>query len=115
MLGKKLIAIMAAGIIGMAVYGGSGSAFAHGGHEHGATDQAAAKGGNELCPVTGEKVDAKTTYTYNYRGKVYHFCCADCLVEFKKDPEKYLGKTKSGTTTDTAGPMGHDHGHHGQE
>jgi YHS domain-containing protein len=34
-----------------------------------------------------DDVDPKVTYVY--KGKVYGFCCKDCIDEFKKNPEKY--------------------------
>jgi len=49
---------------------------------------------NKVCPVMGEKIDERTKVTYEYKGKVYNFCCAYCLGEFKKDPEKYIEKVK---------------------
>ena len=48
--------------------------------------------GNKICPVMGEKIDEKTKVTYEYKGKIYNLCCAACLDEFKKNPEKYLKK-----------------------
>lgn len=48
--------------------------------------------GNNICPVSGEKIDEKAKATYEYKGKVYSFCCAGCIEEFKKDPEKYIKK-----------------------
>ncbi|HLO27300.1 MAG TPA: YHS domain-containing protein [Geobacteraceae bacterium] len=110
MFRKKLIVVMTAAIVGMAMYGGTGSAaFAHEGHDHGGvSDQAeSAVKKDELCPVSGEKSDAKVNIAYEYKGKVYHFCCASCVADFKKDPEKYIGKMKG----DAAEEKGHDHGH----
>lgn len=52
--------------------------------------------GNTVCPVTGEKIDAKTKATYEYQGKIYNFCCPMCIDEFKKDPDKYTKKIKEG-------------------
>ena len=52
--------------------------------------------GNTICPVTGEKIDAKTKATYEYQGKIYNFCCPMCIDEFKKDPGKYIKKIKEG-------------------
>jgi YHS domain-containing protein len=98
MFRKKLMAVLAAGVIGMAICG-SGSALAHEEHEAG---QATKKG--ELCPVTGEKADTKGV-SYEYKGKVYHFCCASCAVDFRKDPEKYIRKMKD----DAAKAKEHDH------
>ena len=42
------------------------------------------------CPVMGEKID--TTLYYDYNGKKIYVCCAGCIGEVKKDPEKYLKK-----------------------
>ena len=97
MIRKKLVAAMAAAVTGMTM----GTAFAHEGHDHGGiTDEtvsAAAPEKGETCPVSGEKVDAKGSIAYEYRGKVYRFCCASCLADFKKDPEKYLTRMGDGT------------------
>lgn len=48
--------------------------------------------GNKICPVSGEKIDEKTKAAYEYKGKIYNFCCPACIDEFKKDPEKYIKK-----------------------
>jgi YHS domain-containing protein len=118
MFRKKLIVLMAVAVIGMAMHGGSGSAFAHEGHDHEeASDQAGSAGTAdkvELCPVSGEKVDAKEGIAYEYKGKVYHFCCASCFADFKKDPEKYIRKMKEQPAKNAPEPAeheGHDHGH----
>ncbi len=50
--------------------------------------------GNKICPVTGEKINKKTEVTYEYKGRVYSFCCLACVPEFKKNPEKYIEKMK---------------------
>jgi len=52
----------------------------------------AVNAGNKICPVTGDKVDGKTTY--EYQGKIYNFCCPACIDEFKKDPGKYIKKVE---------------------
>lgn len=52
--------------------------------------------GNTICPVTGEKIDAKTKVTYEYQGKIYNFCCPMCTDKFKKDPDKYIKKIEEG-------------------
>ena len=64
--------------------------------------------GNEFCPVSGEKIDEKTKVTYEYNGKIYSFCCQDCVEEFKKDPEKYIEKLEK----EKAGPNGQDKSTH---
>ncbi|HEY6906384.1 MAG TPA: YHS domain-containing protein, partial [Ignavibacteriaceae bacterium] len=48
---------------------------------------------NTVCPVSGEEIDSKITYTYN--GKTYGLCCNKCLKKFKADPEKYISRMKS--------------------
>lgn len=60
------------------------------------TTSATAKGavnvGNKICPVSGDKINEKMKATYEYKGKIYNFCCASCIEEFKKDPGKYIQK-----------------------
>jgi YHS domain-containing protein len=94
MIRNKIIAVMTAAVIGMAMYGGSSAVFAHDGHDH---DEATGQAGStetankvELCPVSGEKIEQQGQYAYEYKGKVYNFCCSNCLEEFKKNPEKYI-------------------------
>jgi YHS domain-containing protein len=48
--------------------------------------------GNKICPVMGGKIDDKHAITYEYEGKIYNFCCPECIEEFKKDPQKYIHK-----------------------
>jgi YHS domain-containing protein len=50
--------------------------------------------GNKICPVTGEKIEEQFKATYEYEGKIYNFCCAGCIEEFKKDPQKYIKKVE---------------------
>ena len=48
---------------------------------------------NQYCPINkDDKVDPKVTTVY--KGKVIGFCCADCIDEFKKDPDKYMATLK---------------------
>ena len=48
---------------------------------------------NKMCAIQHEeKIDPKVTYVYD--GKTIGFCCADCIPEFKKDPEKYVKELK---------------------
>lgn len=42
------------------------------------------------CPVMGTKLN-KDMYT-DYKGRRVYFCCAACVVTFKKEPAKYLSK-----------------------
>lgn len=46
---------------------------------------------NTLCPVAGEKVDAKAK-TVVVRGQEYRICCAGCDKKLAADPDKYLNK-----------------------
>jgi len=43
---------------------------------------------NTHCMVMSDDEVGKAVLEYN--GKIYHFCCPDCLESFKKDPEKYI-------------------------
>jgi len=45
---------------------------------------------SQMCMVTGEKIDPKTAVKLEYKGNTYWFCCADCISQFKKDPDKYI-------------------------
>ncbi len=70
---------------------------AHQRHEEKAKDA-----GNKICPVSGKRIDAETKANYEYKGKIYNFCCSTCIEEFKNDPEKYIKNlerrdTKEGT------------------
>ena len=47
--------------------------------------------GNKECPVTGEAVDKNITAVKD--GKLYYFCCNDCVKKFSKDDFK-TGKTE---------------------
>ncbi len=74
-------------------------AFAAEGHEHKGSmagsemekPSPAIEVGNEVCPISGEKVGAMgSVVQYEYKGKIYNFCCDGCVETFKKDPEQYL-------------------------
>jgi YHS domain-containing protein len=59
-----------------------------------ADSQPATKPANKFCPVERDnEVDPKVK-TIVYKGKTIGFCCADCINEFNKDPEKYVAKMK---------------------
>jgi YHS domain-containing protein len=49
---------------------------------------------NKFCAVQGpeHKIDPKVTT--QYKGQTIGFCCADCIDEFKKDPDKYVANLK---------------------
>ena len=47
--------------------------------------------GNKFCPISGEKVgEMGKVVKFEYKGKIYNFCCPMCLKDFNKDPEKYV-------------------------
>ena len=52
--------------------------------------------GNKICPVSGERVGqgGMKPETYEYKGKIYNFCCAMCIDTFKSNPEKYIKKVE---------------------
>ena len=55
------------------------------------------------CPVMGGKID-KSIYA-DYEGKRVYFCCASCLAEFNKNPEKYVKKLEDeGVTLENVSP-----------
>jgi len=69
------------------------------GHKHNSSDsmaqdsqKRAVEVDNKICPVLDEKIDEKSKVTYEYKGKIYNFCCSACIEEFKKDPDKYIKK-----------------------
>jgi len=43
-------------------------------------------------PICNMDVSTDSEYQYDYGEKRYYFCCENCLLKFKKDPEKYLSK-----------------------
>jgi len=46
-----------------------------------------------VCPVSGEMMlKSQAKATYEYEGKTYYFCCADCKDKFVKDPAKYTAQ-----------------------
>ena len=48
-------------------------------------------GNKMVCPVMGTIFKAdKNTKSYEYEGKVYYFCCPECLNKFKAEPKKYI-------------------------
>ena len=45
------------------------------------------------CPVSGETIKkSEASEKYEYKGKMYYFCCPNCQEKFVKDPEKYAKK-----------------------
>ena len=42
---------------------------------------------NTKCIVSGDDVTDKTL---EYKGRLFHLCCPDCIADFHKNPEKYV-------------------------
>jgi YHS domain-containing protein len=51
---------------------------------------------NKICPISGEDVGKKPAYV-EHDGKTYQLCCAMCVKDFNKDPEKYIKMIESQT------------------
>lgn len=58
--------------------------------------------GNKICPVSGEEINEEMKATYEYEGKIYNFCCAGCIDEFKEDPQTYIKKIEESQEEDIA-------------
>ena len=86
---KKLFCF---GVITLFLFGITAISFAQETKADAQASVRAVDAGNKICPVSGEKIDEKATY--EYQGKVYHFCCTSCIEDFKKDPEKYIKKVE---------------------
>lgn len=65
--------------------------------------------GNKICPVSGERLNEGSIVTYEYKGKIYSFCCPMCVEEFKKDPERYIEELEKSKGDN--GHSGHKHHH----
>jgi YHS domain-containing protein len=101
MFKKKSMELIVFAAFGLALLVAVGCASAHEGHEHTGVTGKAVKtdtlSGTEICPVSNEKIDPKTTkvaYKAQYKGKSYYLCCTDCLAKFKKNPAKYVSELK---------------------
>ena len=50
----------------------------------------------KTCVVSGEDLGAMgERIAYTYEGTEVQFCCADCIDEFRKDPQTYLAKVRA--------------------
>ena len=63
----------------------------------------------KMCPISGEEVSGK--HFVEYKGERYDFCCAKCIKEFNKDPEKYIAMMQDEKTS-AAEPESHAHHDH---
>jgi YHS domain-containing protein len=102
LLGAALVSLVAAGC---------GGGHDHSTHDHGsqgATKPAGQETADlkeitptagyplETCVVSGEDLGAMGERSaWSYKGTEVQFCCADCVDEFKKDPEKYLAHVRA--------------------
>jgi Cu+-exporting ATPase len=56
-------------------------------------------------PVCDMDVTPETAAgTSEYKGQTYYFCSRGCKRSFDKDPEKYIGKGKTGVMESTQKP-----------
>ncbi len=85
--------------------GGCGEAYA----EDAEKGSKATDVGNKVCPVRGEEIDESAKATYEYKGKIYNFCCPMCITEFKKNPEKYSAEAEQAASGKHS--MQEDHQH----
>ena len=47
-------------------------------------------GKSQSCPVSKLKFQVSSdTPVIDYNGKSYYFCCTSCVIEFRKNPDKY--------------------------
>jgi YHS domain-containing protein len=47
-------------------------------------------GKSEICPVSKIEFQiAPETQVIDYKGKSYYFCCTPCVIDFRKNPDKY--------------------------
>jgi heme/copper-type cytochrome/quinol oxidase subunit 2 len=71
--------------------------------------------GNKICPVSGEEIgEMGSAVQYEYKGKIYNFCCTGCIEEFKKAPEKYVKivEEQMGPSIETGEENSHEGHHH---
>jgi YHS domain-containing protein len=54
-----------------------------------ASEVTAVEVGNKVCPVSGNEIDMEKVVKFEYNGKIYNLCCADCIAAFANDPEKF--------------------------
>jgi hypothetical protein len=72
-------------------------------HDHAAADKTpaiptmpSASYPTETCIVSGRKLGAMDErVAYRYADTEVQFCCAQCLVEFERDPATYLARLPS--------------------
>ena len=84
--------------------------FAEDSNQAASAASAAVEVNNKICPVSKEKVgEMGKVIKYEYNGKIYNFCCAMCIKDFKKDPEKFskIAEEEAGKNQN-AGGSGHE-------
>lgn len=119
---KKIICLCLGGLLVLGI-GGLSFAMMCGGHSGGgdhsgraeaaetspSAQMAAVDAGNKICPVSGEKITEEGKVTYEYKGKIYNFCCPECIDDFKKNPEEYIKKIEEEGAEEHEGHSGHQH------
>ena len=68
-----------------------------------------------VCPVLGNEID-KDVHV-DYKGKRIYFCCAACIEDFNKAPEKYMEQMRrAGVVLENSpkSPDAHPHRGHGE-
>ena len=60
----------------------------------------------ESDPVCGMKVDPATSkHSFNYAGRIFHFCSAGCQAKLAADPESYLKPTAASSESGKPGAI----------
>lgn len=85
-----LLMIIIAGFISQAGLKSLSAQETQEGRNAAASDKEAVNVGNKVCPASGDAIDPAVGATYEYKGKIYNFCCSGCIEEFLKDPQKYI-------------------------
>lgn len=107
-------------VVAMTIFGMNGISFAMScdmcsGQAHAEETEKGSKAtdaGNEICPVSGEKVGVMgPAIQHEHKGKIYNFCCSGCIPEFKKNPEKYIAKMEQPAGSEHSMQGGHQHEH----
>jgi YHS domain-containing protein len=67
-----------------------------------------AKAGNNICPVSGDKIGSVGKPIYvDYQGKRIALCCKDCAKDFKKNPAKYASLAEKNSSDSSSSSMSH--------
>lgn len=108
-MGKKFLSVLVIGLFlaGLSVTAYAMTCCAQAEETKGAGNSKAVNAGNKFCPVTGEPIDNMTTY--EYKGKIYNFCCPQCINAFKANPGKYSVIAEQEGGSEHSMQEGHQH------